>query len=85
MIRTTSILFASLAIAGCASSEPMAAKPSGSSADYVVTFTGTWTEKTHPLEYPKAGLVTGPHFSGLIGATHRMARIDSASLPSPTL
>lgn len=37
---------------------------------YSVTFTRTWTEKTHPLEYPKAGLLTGPHFSGLIGATH---------------
>lgn len=40
------------------------------SAQYSVTFTRLWTDKTHPFEYPEAGLVTGPHFSGLIGATH---------------
>lgn len=39
-------------------------------AEYAVTFTRTWTEKTHPLEYPPSGLVGGPHFSGLIGASH---------------
>lgn len=38
--------------------------------EYTVTFTRTWTEKTHPFEYPEAGLLTGPHFSGLIGAGH---------------
>jgi hypothetical protein len=40
------------------------------SAVYVVTFKGTWTEKSHPLEYPESGVFTGPHFSGLIGAAH---------------
>lgn len=47
--------------------------PLGAQADqatYEVTFTPGWTAKTHPLEYPKAGLLTGPHFSGIIGATH---------------
>ena len=39
-------------------------------AEYRVTFTRTWTEKTHPFEYPPGGLVGGPHFSGLIGASH---------------
>jgi hypothetical protein len=39
-------------------------------AEYTVTFTRAWTEKTHPFEYPPAGLVGGPHFSGLIGASH---------------
>jgi hypothetical protein len=39
-------------------------------AEYTVKFTRTWTEKTHPFEYPEAGLVSGPHFSGLIGASH---------------
>jgi len=39
-------------------------------AQYSVTFTRHWTEKTHPFEYPEAGLLTGPHFSGLIGASH---------------
>lgn len=36
-----------------------------SSARYTVTFNGTWSAETHPLEYP-----SGAHFSGLVGATH---------------
>jgi hypothetical protein len=44
-----------------------------STAQYSVTFTRLWTEKTHPFEYPEAGLLTGPHFSGLIGASHNGA------------
>jgi hypothetical protein len=32
---------------------------------YAVTFDGSWSAATHPLEFP-----TGAHFSGLIGATH---------------
>lgn len=51
-----------LCIAGQASAED--------GAEYTVKFTRTWTEKTHPFEYPEAGLVSGPHFSGLIGASH---------------
>ncbi len=35
-------------------------------AVYQVTFTSTWSQQTHPHEYP-AGF---SHFSGLIGATH---------------
>ena len=37
---------------------------------YEVTFTPTWTAASHPLDYPAAGLVSGPHFSGVIGASH---------------
>jgi hypothetical protein len=43
------------------------------SAQYTVTFTRHWTMNTHPFEYPEAGLLTGPHFSGLIGASHNGA------------
>ncbi|HEX9493938.1 MAG TPA: spondin domain-containing protein [Thermoanaerobaculia bacterium] len=39
-------------------------------ATYKVTFIRLWTQKTHPFEYPEPGLLTGPHLSGLIGATH---------------
>ncbi len=39
-------------------------------ARYSVTFKSTWTEKSHPFEFPESGLLSGPHFSGLIGATH---------------
>lgn len=42
----------------------------GDTAKYSVTFTRLWTGKTHPFEYPESTLVSGPHFSGLIGATH---------------
>ena len=34
-------------------------------ATYQVTFTATWSEETHPDDFP-----TNPHFSGLIGASH---------------
>ena len=39
-------------------------------ANYEITVTGLWTAERFPLDYPKAGLLTGPHFSGIIGATH---------------
>lgn len=35
-------------------------------AVYQVTFTSTWSQQTHPYEYP----IGFSHFSGLIGATH---------------
>ena len=34
-------------------------------AHYNVTFETTWTEITHPVDYPP-----DPHFSGLVGGTH---------------
>ena len=34
-------------------------------AYYTVEFEATWSESTHPLEFPE-----NPHFSGLIGGTH---------------
>lgn len=51
----------------------MTASAQTGNAKYSVTFTRLWTEKTAPFEYPEAGLLTGPHFSGLIGATHNGA------------
>src|SRR3989442_6944646 len=33
--------------------------------EYTVILKSTWTQRTHPFEYPK-----GAHFSGLIGASH---------------
>lgn len=47
-----------------------AAPAMADTAQYTVVFTRLWTEKTHPFEYPEAGVLTGPHLSGLIGATH---------------
>ena len=34
-------------------------------ARYRVTFNATWSAETHPTNFP-----SGPHFSGLVGATH---------------
>jgi hypothetical protein len=38
------------------------------SARYQLTFEATWSDATHPLEFPP-----NPHFSGLIGASHSPA------------
>jgi hypothetical protein len=56
-------------------------------AEYRIVFTGAWTAQSHPLEYPRAGLLTGPHFSGLIGATHGpgLALFAEGRPPSPGL
>lgn len=59
--------------AACQSKAPQSSPAPGPAAEgveYVVTLTGTWTAATHPFEYPEAGALTGPHFSGLIGASH---------------
>jgi hypothetical protein len=37
----------------------------GDTVEYEVTFDATWSEATHPYEFP-----SNPHFSGLIGASH---------------
>jgi hypothetical protein len=50
------VLLATAINAGCI--EPTA-------ATYKVTFTATWSEETHPDDFPAE-----PHFSGLIGASH---------------
>ena len=58
-----------LAAFGCAT----APRPSSKDAAiYELTFQGTWTAATHPVDYPKGGTLSlsGAHFSGLIGAPH---------------
>lgn len=61
------------------------ASPRG--AEYQVTLRSTWTEANHPFEYPEAGVVTGPHFSGLIGAAHggQFELFAEGKTPSPGL
>lgn len=36
--------------------------------EYQVTFDATWSQATHPQDFPPS-----PHFSGLIGGTHNAA------------
>lgn len=56
-------------------------------AQYSVTFTRLWTKQSHPFEYPEEGVLTGPHLSGLIGATHAdgYAIFKEGTPPTPGL
>ncbi len=47
---------------------------------YEVTFTSTWSQKSHPTNYPSR-----PHFSGLIGSTHNATTVfwEEGNPPSP--
>jgi hypothetical protein len=45
---------------------PLPTEVAAESARYLLTFEATWSATTHPADFPP-----NPHFSGLIGATHR--------------
>lgn len=64
-----SFLAASIAMTCLASGRGLA-----STATYSVTFTGTWSQATHPSAYP-----AGAHFSALVGGVHN----DQVSFWSP--
>ena len=53
--------------AACADESPSVVEelPADSLASFTVAFNATWSAATHPVSFPP-----GPHFSGLIGATH---------------
>ena len=57
------------------------------SAEYTIVVKSSWTAARFPLEYPEAGAFTGPHFSGLIGASHTpsYAVFTVGSRPTPGL
>jgi len=65
----------------------MADQAAMGAAEYTVIVKSTWTPATHPFEYPAAGALTGPHFSGLIGASHNAsyAVFAEGSPPTPGL
>lgn len=72
MVRAIALSLAVFAAAGTfrdAAAQSAAAMPV-ETAEYTVVFKSTWTAANHPYEYPTAGVLTGPHFSGLIGASH---------------
>jgi len=60
------VLVSSLALGPIGSAQASAQE----GAQYTITFTRLWTGTSHPFEYPKQGLLTGPHLSGLIGCSH---------------
>src|SRR5689334_8141729 len=56
-------------------------------AEYRIVLHSTWTAAHNPFEYPGSNALTGPHFSGLIGATHNgsYALFTEGSMPTPGL
>lgn len=79
--RNRTIRFAALAALAAL---PIAAQ-AADQASYEVTFAPMWTAQSHPLDYPKAGVLTGPHFSGIIGATHGTGYQLFATGKAPTM
>ena len=73
-MKTRFVLKSSIRFALTAAAAALAFQSAPALADdgatYEVTVTGLWTAERFPLEYPKAGVLTGPHFSGVIGASH---------------
>lgn len=79
--RSRLVLVAALALAsaGCMKDKgddmgSASATPAGSiamdGAEYTLVFRNNWTAANHPFEYPSANPVSGPHYSGIIGAAH---------------
>ena len=64
----------------------MMAKDDGA-VEYTVVVKSRWTAANFPVEYPPKGLVTGPHHSGLIGASHNAsyAIVREGAAPTPGL
>jgi hypothetical protein len=52
--------------------------------EYTVVLKSRWTRDRFPFEYPAAGALTGPHFSGLIGAAHNESYAVFAPGSRPT-
>jgi hypothetical protein len=63
------------------------ATPAMGTAEYTVVLKSAWTPANHPFEYPRAGATSGPHFSGLIGASHsaQYSIFGEGTLPTPGL
>jgi len=86
----------SLVVAACSRTEAThdsamaaSAKQAGAAMDpgtveYTVILKSRWTKAEHPFEYPEPGVVTGPHFSGIIGASHSAAYSIFAEGAKPT-
>jgi hypothetical protein len=56
-------------------------------AEYTLVFRNNWTPANHPFEYPSANPVSGPHYSGIIGAAHNasFSLFTQGAMPTPGL
>ncbi len=66
--------------AACLTSLVASTAVAQSTATYRVTFDATWSEATHPVDFPR-----DPHFSPLVGATHSEPGLiwEAGQLASP--
>jgi hypothetical protein len=71
---------------GRASATP-AGNPAIDDAEYTLVFRNNWTASNHPFEYPSSNPVSGPHYSGIIGAAHNesFALFKDGVMPTPGL
>ena len=55
--------------------------------EYTLVYKNAWTAATHPIEYPEAGAISGPHYSGIVGATHNgsFSLFKQGAMPTPGL
>ena len=86
-----SVMMAAMMTAACSRGGESAAKDTGamtampmSPAEYTVVVKSSWTKANHPFEYPTANPLTGPHFSGVIGAAHNASYSVFAEGTPPT-
>lgn len=82
----SSALLCTAALPACHSTSSMGsmAPELAEGVTYEVEFVPMWTAASHPIDYPAAGILTGPHFSGLIGASHRAGYELFAAGAKPT-
>jgi hypothetical protein len=71
---------------GSASMQPAGAMAMDA-AEYTLVFKNNWTAANHPVDYPASGAVSGPHFSGIVGAAHSasFSLFKPGMMPTPGL
>lgn len=71
---------------GMASAAP-AATMTDRGAEYTLVFKSTWSAASHPFEFPPAAAIGGPHFSGVVGASHNASftLFKEGAVPTPGL
>lgn len=87
MVRTAMAVLVAGLVAACGGGNDRAqAAPQSMDevVEYTVVLKSTWTAANHPFEYPAAGALSGPHFSGLIGASHNAAYMLFTEGVAPT-
>jgi hypothetical protein len=87
MMRLNGRTAMALSLAAALGLWPAGRAAANEGADYEITFTRLWTAQSHPFEYPKQGVLTGPHLSGLIGASHngKLQLFAVGTTPTPGL